>query len=280
LTALLKKNDIVFLDEKVHASIVDGCIASGVKMVVFEHNSINDLQKKVKSVDHRRGIIIVDGVYSIEGDIASLNDFYKVAEENDIPLMVDDAHGFGVMGEKGEGTSEHFGLNGLMDLEVASFGAALAGVGAFLACKKEVKDYLVHFSDGILYTTNLSPAMLGSVSESLRIIKSEPALRARLWDNITHLKTGLKNLGYHVGPSQSAVMTIEIGNERITDDAVKMLETNGVAVNTFRRPMVRRGSAKLRISVSAAHSNNDIDQALGAFKTIKPELDAKIADLI
>ena len=279
LTALLGKGDRAFLDEKVHASIVDGCIASGVKMIVFAHNSEKDLERKLSRFRQDRSLIIVDGVYSIEGDIVNLPGIKALADSYRVPLMVDDAHGIGVMGPNGSGTSEHFGLKGKIDIEVGSFGASLAGMGGFIACDEAVRDYLVHFCDGILYTTNLPPATVAGVLEALRIIKTEPSLRETLWSNVRRFRGGLEKLGFNVGPSQSAVMTIEIGNERLTDDTVKLLETRGIAVNTFRRPMVRRGGAKLRMSVTAAHSEADIDRALEVFSWIKPTLDARIAEL-
>lgn len=274
LTALLKgKEDTVFLDEKVHASIVDGCLASGARMVVFKHNSVEDLKRKIEQAKSPRSLIIVDGVYSIEGDIAYLPEINAIAKKHQIPLMVDDAHGLGVMGTNGAGTAEHYGLNGQIEIEVGSFGASLAGVGGFIGCKKDVKDYLVHFSDGILYTTSLAPATVAGILAALRIVKTDPTLRAKLWSNVNQLKTGLKDLGYEISPSESAVMTITIGNERATDDTVRLLETHGIAVNTFRRPMVRRGTARLRMSVSAAHSESDIAKTLEAFKAIKPKLE-------
>lgn len=279
ITSLLKKGDVVFLDEKVHASIVDGCIAAGVKIVVFEHNGVEDLEKKLARTRQDRSLIIVDGVYSIEGDLALLPAIKSLAVRHSVPLMVDDAHGLGVMGASGAGTSEHFGLRGDVDVEVGSFGASLAGIGGFIACDKAVKDYLVHFCDGILYTTNLPPGSVAGVLQSLRVIRQDPSIRRRLWSNVSRFKSGLRTLGYKIGPSESAVMTIEIGNERLTDDAVKMLEGEGISVNTFRRPMVRRGGAKLRMSVTAAHEESDIEKALHGFRKIKPWLDERLAGL-
>jgi 8-amino-7-oxononanoate synthase len=277
LTALLKKNDIVFLDERAHASIIDGCVFSGAKLVPFRHNSVEDLRHKVQRAEHRRSIIIIDGVYSIEGDLALLPQILELATEEAVPLMVDDAHGFGIMGQRGSGTAEHFGLNGRIDLDIGMLGGALGGVGAFVACKKYVADYLRHFSRGFLFTTTLPPSTTAALLEALEIMKLDKALRAKLWSNVEIVKEGLAGLGYKISATESAIVSIPIGNEQTTYDLVRMLEANGVFVNAFIRPAVKRGEAKIRLTITAAHSDSDIAQTLEAFEKIRPEFDARFS---
>ncbi|MFY9271317.1 MAG: aminotransferase class I/II-fold pyridoxal phosphate-dependent enzyme [Candidatus Manganitrophaceae bacterium] len=278
LSGLLKKDDVVFIDEKVHASIIDGCVASGAKAIRFAHNSVQDLEEKISRTDHSRSLIIIDGVYSIDGDLGSLPDIKKIAETHNIPLMVDDAHGIGVLGKTGSGTPEYFGLKGMIDLDVGSCGAGLVSVGGFLACKKYIRDYILHFSNGVVFTTNLTPITMAVILESLRIIQNNEDLRTKLWDNITHLKNGLKAMDYPVSPTESAVMSIMIGNEHVAHDIVDMLGENGVYVNPFRRPLVRRGEAKIRLAVSAAHSESDIAKTLEAFKSIRSMMKEELLD--
>ncbi len=272
LTALLKKGDVIFLDERAHASIIDGCMFSGAKLVPFRHNSVEDLQGKIERMEHGRSLIIIDGVYSIEGDLARLPEIYRVAREECIPLMVDDAHGFGVVGPNAAGTAEHFGLNGAIDLDLGMLGGALGGVGAFVACKSYIGDYLRHFARGFLFTTTLPPATTAGLSEALRIIRSDAALRARLWSNVEEMKAGLNQLGYRISPTESAIVSLFIGNEQTTYDVVRLLEEKGVFVNAFIRPAVKRGEAKVRLTITAAHSKSDIALTLHAFGEIKPML--------
>lgn len=276
ISALLKKSDIAFIDEKSHPSIIDGCLAAGARIIVFRHNSIDDLEKKIRRLKPSRSLIIAEGVYSVEGDLGNIPGILEVARIYGIPLMIDDAHGIGVMGKTGAGTVEHFGLKGEVDLDMGIFSAALAGIGGFVACKKYIADYLLHFSRGILFTTALTPSTTAGLLEALRITKTDPLLRDRLWSNIKRLRTGLRDIGYDLGPTESAVMSIQIGNEQTTYDIMRMLENQGVYVNAFRRPAVKRGEAKIRISASAVHSEEDITHTLNTFKEIKPKLDEKM----
>ena len=191
--------------------------------------------------------------------------------------MVDDAHGFGIMGQTGSGTAEHFGLNGEVDLDIGMLGGALGGVGAFVACKKYIADYLRHFSRGFLFTTTLPPATTAALLEALRIIRTDKSLREKLFSNVDIIKRGLTELGYEISATESAIVSIFIGNEQTTYDMVKMLESRGIFVNAFIRPAVKRGKAKIRLTVTAAHSDTDLAQTLEAFKLLKPEFDARVS---
>jgi 8-amino-7-oxononanoate synthase len=275
LTALLKKDDAVFLDEKAHASIIDGCIYSGANIIPFRHNDVKDLENKIRRKKQNRSIIIVDGVYSIEGDLALLPQIREVAMTCQIPLMVDDAHGFGVMGPTGAGTPEHFGLNGKIDIDMGTLSGALGAIGGFLACHKYIAEYLKEFSRGFRYTTSLPPSITAGLLEALKIIKTDSSLRAKLWSNMNRLKTGLRAMGYQISPTESTIMSIPIGNEQTTYEIVRMLEAHDIYVSPFMRPAVKRGEARIRLTVSAAHSEQDISRTLEVFNTIKPEVQSK-----
>lgn len=276
LTALLKEDDMVFIDEMAHSSLSDGCRFSGAKVIPFRHNVVNDLIAKIKRNRNSRSLIIVDGVYSVDGDLAPLPLIHEVALKENIPLLVDDAHGFGVMGKTGAGTVEHFGLTGEVDLDVGTMSKSLGGSGGFLACRRYIKDYLQHASKGFTFTVNLPPPTIAGVLETLRILKRSSQLRQKLWRNARILKDGLKELGYTLSPSESAVMSIPIGHEHVTFALVRMLEERGVCVGPVFRPMVRKGGGRLRFSVTSVHSEEDIAFALKIMKELKPKADEMI----
>ncbi|MBI3608911.1 MAG: aminotransferase class I/II-fold pyridoxal phosphate-dependent enzyme [Nitrospirae bacterium] len=276
LTGLLKKDDVVFIDEKVHVSVIDGCIFSAAKIVPFRHNSIDDLGRKIQRVKGSRNLLIVDGVYSIEGDLARLPEIQALASAHHIPVMVDDAHGFGVLGPRGAGTADHFHMNGHIELDMGTLSGVLGGIGGFVACQKYIGDYLRHFSKGFLFTTSLPPATTAGLLEALRILKTDESLRTRLWSNMHQLKEGLKELGFKISATESAIVSILIGHEQTTYEIVRSLEDRGVYVSSFIRPAVKRGEARIRMTVSSAHSQQDISQALDAFKSVRPAIDLAI----
>jgi 8-amino-7-oxononanoate synthase len=269
LSGILQKEDVVFVDEGVHVSIIDGCVTAGSRIVLFRHNSADDLAAKIKRYPYHRRLIIVEGVYSVDGDLGQLPDIRQVAVAHQIPLMVDDGHGFGLMGASGSGTAEHYGLKEGIDLDMGIFSAALAGIGGFVACKSYIRDYLKHFSRGVLFTTSMTPATTAGVLEAIRVIRTDPLLRGKLWQNVKRFKDGITDLGYRICQTGSAIISIPIGNEQNSYKMAHMLKERGVYVNVFRRPAVKRGEGKLRLSMSAAHSEADIDEALDAFKSLR-----------
>ncbi len=271
LSGILKRDDVVFVDEDVHASIIDGCVTAGAKMALFRHNSAEDLTAKIERYPSDRRLIIIEGVYSVDGDLGRIPDIRKVATAHRIPLMVDDGHGFGVMGANGSGTIEHYGIADGVDLDMGIFSAALAGIGGFVACKSYLREYLRHFSRGVLFTTSMTPATTAGILEALRVIRSDSSLRRNLWRNVTHFKNGITALGYRICPTESAIVSIPIGNEQAAYAMAHALKERGVYVNVFRRPAVKRGEGKLRLSMCAAHSEADIQFALEAFKALRDQ---------
>lgn len=273
LGALLQKDDVAFADDKVHASMLDGCVASGARLVRFRHNSAEDLEDKIKRAKHSRSLILVEGVYSTEGDLGCLPDIKCVASAHGIPVMLDDGHAFAILGRSGAGTPEHFGIHEPVDLYVGLFSKALAGNGGFLSCSGYIADYVSHFSRGMIFTTTLPPAMMAGVLQALRIVRSEPQLRHKLFDNVKRLKVGLESIGYDVRGGASAILAIRVGHEQHAYDMVRKMQERGIHVNTFVRPAVRRGEAVIRLTVCATHTTADLDIAIEAFSDLKPWLD-------
>jgi len=269
LSCLLKKGDIAFVDEKVHASMIDGCLASGATLIRFRHNSAEDLKRKLSRAGKVRGLILIEGVYSTDGDLGSLRELNAAATESGVPMMLDDGHGFGILGPTGAGTAEHFGLKGQIDIYLGLFSKALGSLGGFIACKRHLADYLLHMSRGIIFTTALPPAMASGVLAALRIIQTEKGLRDRLWLNVSRMKSGLEELGYHPTGGESPIISIRVGHEHVAYEMTRQLERKGIHVNTFIRPAVKRGEAIIRLTNSAAHSSEDIEQALSAFRLIR-----------
>jgi 8-amino-7-oxononanoate synthase len=269
LSCLLRKGDAALADEKIHASMIDGCLAGGATLIRFRHNSAEDLRRKLRKTGTQRSLILLEGVYSTHGDLGSLKELRAIATESGTPVMLDDGHGFGVLGPTGAGTAEHFGLRGQIDIYLGLFSKALASPGGFIACERHLADYLRHMSRGIIFTTALPPAMAAGALAALRIVRTETSLRERLWSNVTSMKSGLEALGYDPDGGQSPIIAIQVGHEHIAYEMTKKLEDNGIHVNTFVRPAVKRGEALIRLTMSAAHSPQDIERGLNAFKVLR-----------
>jgi 7-keto-8-aminopelargonate synthetase-like enzyme len=191
--------------------------------------------------------------------------------------MLDDGHGFAILGQSGAGTPEHFGMHQPADLYVGLFSKALAGNGGFLSCPAYIADYISHFSRGVIFTTTLPPAMMAGVLQALRIVRSEPLLRHKLVRNVERLKTGLENIGYQVLGGASAILAIRVGHEQRAYDMVRKLQERGIHVNIFVRPAVRRGEAVLRLTVSSAHTIDDLDVTIKTFGDLKYWVDHPLA---
>lgn len=279
LTSLLKKGDVAYVDERVHASMIDGCIASGATVVRFRHNSSEDLEKKIARTRSSRSLILIEGVYSTEGDLCPLQEIKTLSVEKGIPLMLDDGHGFGILGDTGAGTPQHFGMNGQVDIYVGLFSKVFGSLGGFVASSRELTDYLLRTSRGIIFTTAMPVAMAAGVLEGIQIVQQDSGLRRRLWTNVARMKMGLERLGYSPTGGASPILTIRVPHEHIAYRVAKALEELGVYVNTFVRPAVKRGESIVRLTISAAHTDADLDSALAAFATVKPLLNREWSHL-
>jgi len=267
IIALVNKDSVVINDEKNHASIVDGSKFSMAKIRVFLHNDMKYLENILSSYPKSQDkLIIVDSVYSMDGDIANLPEIYKLAKEYKARMMIDEAHALGVLGKTGRGALEHFNMIGKIDIVMGTFSKALGGLGGFIASTKDVVTYLKHVSREFIFSTSLPPAIVAGNIAAIKIIQEEPHLLKELWRNIRYMKEGLDNMGYDTGNSQSAIIPVLVRDEIKTYKMVQMLDRARVFVNPVVFPAVKKSESKFRVTIMALHSLADLDRTLEAFK--------------
>jgi len=274
ISCLLGRHDVAFLDSLDHASIIDGIRLGFGKSFKFKHNDMADLEGKLQRADQSRGrVIVVDGVFSMEGDLCDLPGLVELKNRYNTRLMVDDAHGLGVFGENGRGTAEHFGLESEVDLTMGTFSKSLATVGGFISGPKQVIEFVRHHARSQIFSAATPPPMAAAVIASLEIVKREPERRKQLWDNTEYMKSELENLGFDTGDSDSPVIPIMIGDELATFTMAKRLQEEGVFANPVVPPAVPPSQAMIRTSYMATHTRDHLDQALTALAKIGRELD-------
>lgn len=273
LLALLQKDDIAVLDQYVHASIVDGCKNTNVRY--FRHNNMEHLEKVLRIVKdkYRTKLIVVDGVYSMDGDIAPLPDIIKLARLYGAYVMIDEAHATGVIGENGRGTPEYYHLEGQIDIVAGTFSKALGCVGGFVASNSELVDMLHFYSRSYMFSTAPTPQVTASLREGLKVIVEEPQLREKLWDNIRYFRKNLLDLGFNIGNSQTAIFPIIIGDDLKVREICRRLHEYGVYVNPVEYPAVSRNLSRVRISLTAGHTREHLDTVLNILETLGKEYD-------
>jgi len=271
LLAMLNKEDIAILDQYVHASIVDGCMNTNVRL--FRHSSMEALEKLLRKFqnEYRTKMVVVDGVYSMDGDIAPLDEICDLAHRYGAYVMVDEAHATGVIGDFGRGTPEHFHLEGKVDIVAGTFSKGLGAVGGFIAAKKPLVELLRFYSRGYMFSTAMTPQTAGSLREALRVIVEEPELRQKLWDNIRYLRKNLLDLGFDLGNAQTAIFPIIIGDDIKVKEMCRRLDEMGIYVNPVFYPAVSRNLARIRISLMAGHTKAHLDTALNALEDLGRE---------
>ncbi|MGH7699522.1 MAG: aminotransferase class I/II-fold pyridoxal phosphate-dependent enzyme [Gemmatimonadales bacterium] len=273
ISGLVGKGDVVFLDKLDHASIVDGAKMSYGQTERFNHGDLGNLERKLQRVPAGTGtMIIVDGVYSMEGDIADLPGLHRVAERYGAALVVDDAHSIGVLGSKGDGTAAHYGMTDEVNLIVGTFSKSLASIGGFAAGDETVVHYLKHHARPLIFTAALPPANTAGVLAALGVMKREPQRRERLWVNTRRLQGGLHGLGFDIGPTETPIVPVLIGPLDRTFMFWRMLFDAGVFTNPVVPPAVPPSQCRLRTSVMATHTDEQIDRALEAFARLGKEL--------
>lgn len=273
IPALVGKGDVIFSDRLNHASIIDGCRLSGAKIVAYDHNNVDDLRAKIaETTDYGRRLIISDGVFSMDGDIAPLNELYEVAKEHDILLMVDDAHGEGVMGRGGRGIVDHFGLHGKVDIEVGTMSKAFGVVGGIVAGKQVIIDWIRQRGRPFLFSSAMTVPDVAACLEAVDILEESEDLVQRLWQNANLLKRELKALGYDIGHSVTPIVPVMMGDAHLARQFSNRLFESGVFAMAIGFPTVAKGAARIRVMNTAAHSQADIEQALAAFETVGREL--------
>ena len=272
ISALLGRNDVAILDQYDHASIIDGCRLSFGQVKKYRHNDMKDLERVLETTKDKGKLIIVDGIFSMEGDIADLPHIVKLAKAYGGRVMVDDAHGIGVLGAGGRGTAEHFGVEDQVDLIMGTYSKSLAAIGGFVAGSKVAIDFIKHVGRSMIFSASLPPSLVASVSTALDIIEEQPQLRTQLWKNTHKMLKSYKELGYDTGTSETPIVPIIIKDSMKTYEMCKLLFENGVFVNPVVSPAVPPGRELLRTSYMATHTEEQLDKVLGAFEKAGKQL--------
>jgi glycine C-acetyltransferase len=272
IPALAGDSDTILSDSLNHASIIDGCRLSRASVNVYRHKDMNHLEELLKqSSASRRKLIITDGIFSMDGDIAPLRDIVSLSEKYDAMLMVDDAHATGVLGKSGRGTAEHFGLEGRVHIQMGTLGKALGSFGAYVAGKKSLIEYLLNRSRSYCYSTSLPAAVCAASIAAIDILENDPGPRERLWNNQKRFIGGLRKIGISPGSSESPIVPIIIGNTEKALTASARLFDHGIYATAIRPPAVMNGFARIRMTIMAIQTETDIDSALDAVAGCKKE---------
>lgn len=275
ISAVMDDNDAILSDELNHASIIDGCRLSRAKIIRFNHSDMDDLRKKAREAResglYKKLMVITDGVFSMDGDIAKLPEIVEIAEEVDLITYVDDAHGSGVLG-KGAGTVKHFGLSERIDFQIGTLSKAIGVVGGYVAGKKELIDWLKVRSRPFLFSTAVTPGDVAATIKAIEILMESTELNDRLWENGNYLKSGLKNMGYDIGKSETPITPVIIGDEVMTQRFSKMLYEKGVYAKSIVFPTVAKGTGRVRNMPTAAHTKEMLDDALAIYQQVGKEL--------
>jgi glycine C-acetyltransferase len=268
IQALVGKNDVVFSDELNHASIIDGCRLSGARIVRFNHCDPIHLEEVIKANQgsYEKGMIISDGVFSMDGDIAPLDKLYEVAEANDILLMVDDAHGEGVLGKGGRGIVDHFNLHGKVDIEIGTFSKAFGVVGGVVSGNPIIVEWLRQRGRPFLFSSAMTPPDVAACITAIDILESSTELVDRLWANANLFKDEMSKMGFNIGHSQTPITPIMLGEAPFAQQFSRDLFDEGVFATAIGYPTVPKGKARIRVMISAAHSPSDLEQGLEIFR--------------
>ncbi len=273
ISALVGKEDVVFSDELNHASIIDGCRLSGARIVRYAHNDASALEDAIKKESgYRRALIISDGVFSMDGDIAPLPDLVQVAAKYDKLLMIDDAHGEGVLGRGGRGIVDHFKVHGRVDIEIGTLSKAFGVVGGYVAGKKEIVEWLNQRGRPFLFSSALTAADTAACIAGVDILEASTELVDKLWDNARYFKAEMKRLGFDTGKSETPITPVMLGDAPLAQKFSRALFDNGVFAMAIGYPTVPQGKARIRVMISAAHTRGDLDRGLDAFATVGKEL--------
>jgi glycine C-acetyltransferase len=275
ISAVMDKNDAILSDELNHASIIDGCRLSKAKIIRFNHSDMDDLRQKAKEAKesglYNKIMVITDGVFSMDGDIAKLPEIVEIAEEYDLITYVDDAHGSGVLGG-GAGTVKHFGLSDKVDFQIGTLSKAIGVVGGYVAGKRELIDWLKVRSRPFLFSTALTPGDVAAAKKAIEILMDSTELQQKLWDNANYLKQGLKELGFNIGDSETPITPCIIGGEVETQAFSKRLNEEGVYAKAIVFPTVPRGTGRVRNMPTAAHTKEMLDRVLEIYAKVGKEM--------
>jgi glycine C-acetyltransferase len=274
IPALVGKEDVIFSDKLNHASIIDGARLSGAKIIPYEHNDVNSLEEQIKTnlSQYRRALIVTDGVFSMDGDIAPLPAIYEVAKKYDILLMVDDAHGEGVLGKGGRGIVDHFGLHGKVDVEVGTMSKAFGVVGGVVAGKSVIIEWLRQRGRPFLFSSAVTVPDAAACLAAIDLLEDSTQLVDKLWSNAKYFKAEMKKLGFNTGVSETPITPIMLGEAKLAQEFSRALFDEGVFAMAIGYPTVAQGKARIRVMISAAHAKEDLDKGLEAFGKVGKKL--------
>ncbi len=273
LLSLLQKDDCAILDMLVHASIVEGCMNTNIRS--FSHNNMKSLERALKrSQDkYRTRLVIVDGVYSMDGDIAKLDEIVELSHHYGAYVMIDEAHATGVLGENGRGTPEHFHMEGKVDIVAGTLSKAMGSVGGFIATSRPLVELIRYYSRSYIFSTAMTPQTAGSLLEALRVIEEEVELRDQLWENITYFKKGLLTLGFEIGNAETAIFPVIIGDDLVVKEICRRCHEENLYVNPVLYPAVSKKMSRIRMSLMAQHTKEHLDRALNILEDLGREYD-------
>jgi 8-amino-7-oxononanoate synthase len=268
ISALVGKDDIVLIDKMDHASIIDGCRLSYGEIKKFRHNEMEDLERQLNNCGGKGRFIVVDGVFSMEGDIVNLPDVIRLGKKYGARVMVDDAHGIGVLGKTGRGTCEHFGLENEVDIIMGTYSKSLASIGGFVAGDSDVIHYIKHLARSLIFSASPPPASVAAVSKALDIIEEEPERIKRLWSNTNRMLSAFRELGFDVGHSKTPIIPVIVGENETAFRMAMMLQEEGVFANVAVSPAVPEGKAMIRTSYMATHTDEHLEIVIRAFRKV------------
>jgi glycine C-acetyltransferase len=274
IPALVGKEDVIFSDRLNHASIIDGARLSGAKIIPYEHNDVKSLEEQINAnlSQYRRALIVTDGVFSMDGDIAPLPDIYEVAKKYDILLMVDDAHGEGVLGTGGRGIVDHFGLHGKVDVEVGTMSKAFGVMGGIVAGNAIIIDWLRQRGRPFLFSSAMTVPDAAACLAAVDILEDSTQLVDKLWSNAKYFKAEMKTLGFNTGVTETPITPVMLGEAPLAQQFSRELFDAGVFAMALGFPTVPQGKARIRVMISAAHAKDDLDKGLEAFKSVGKKL--------
>ncbi|SFS60292.1 glycine C-acetyltransferase [Marininema halotolerans] len=266
LATILTEEDVVISDALNHASIIDGIRLTKAGRRIYQHSDMEDLEAALKETQNARTrLVVTDGVFSMDGDVALLPEIVELAEKYDALVMVDDAHASGVMGRNGRGTVDHFDLNGRVHIQVGTLSKAVGVLGGYVAGPAVLRDYLIHRARPFLFSTSHPPAVTAACQAAIQVLKEEPALIEKLWSNTRMFKEGLTKLGFNTGKSDTPITPVIVGQDALAMKFSDELLKEGVYAQGIAFPTVQRNQARVRTIVTAAHSMEDLETALEAF---------------
>lgn len=268
VSCILGKEDVIISDELNHASIIDGCRLSRAQIKVYRHADMDSLRQALMEAQGRRKLVVTDGVFSMDGDIAPLPEIVRLAKEFGAIVMVDDAHASGVLGRNGRGTVDYYGLHGQVDIQVGTLSKAIGGLGGYVAGPQNLIDYLQQRARPFLFSTSHPPAVIAAAMEAFTVLEEEPELIDQLWSNTDFFRKGLQELGFDTGFSQTPIIPVIAGDEKKSALLADELFANGVFAQSIAFPTVARGKARVRTIITATHTREELQYALDVFGRI------------